>query len=92
MPVDVVQRAQQLRQRAALTAVDAVERGVLRDQQQLLHALRGELVGFLDDRVDRPAAVVAAHLGDDAERALVVAAFGNLHVRVVAGRDALARR
>ena len=41
---------------------------------------------FVDDRLGRPAAVVAAQRRDDAERALVVAAFGDLHVGVVPRR------
>ena len=47
---------------------------------------------FLDDRLNRPAAIMAAHFRDDAEGALIVAALGNLHVGVVPGRHALARR
>ena len=38
--VDRVQLAQQPRERAALAAIDAVERRVLRDQQQFLDAAR----------------------------------------------------
>ncbi len=38
---------------------------------------------FLDHRLDAAAAVVPAHLRNHAERALVVAAFGDLHVGVV---------
>ena len=44
----------------------------------------GQLPCFPHDGVDGAASIVAAHLRDDAERALVVAALGNLHVRVVA--------
>ena len=40
--VDRVQLAQQPRERAALAAVDAVERRVLRDEQQLADAALGE--------------------------------------------------
>ena len=44
------------------------------------------------DRVGRTAAIGAAQRRDDAERALVVAAFGDLHVRVVPRRREQARR
>ena len=43
MPVDRVERAQQAGERAAFLAVDAVEGRVLRDEQQFLHAARGQL-------------------------------------------------
>ena len=52
--VDAVERAQQPRQRAALAAVDAVEARVLRDQQQLLDAARGQR-SRLARRSSRPA-------------------------------------
>ena len=45
-----------------------------------------------DDRLDRPAAVLAAQLRDDAEGAVVVAALGDLHVGVVLRRGQDARR
>ncbi len=84
--VDLVELAQQSRERAALVAIDAVERRVLRDQQQFLHAAGRQRARFADDRVCRPAAILAAQRRDDAERALVVAAFGDLHVGVVTRR------
>ena len=56
--VDRVQLAQQAGERAALVAVDAVERRVLRDEQQFLDAARRERARLADDRVGRPAAVV----------------------------------
>ena len=90
--VDRVQLAEQTAERAALLAVDAVEGSVLRDEQQLLDAARCERARLVDDRIRRAAAVRAAQRRDDAERALVVAAFGDLHVRVVTRRREHARR
>src|SRR5581483_9801760 len=90
--VDRVQLAEEPRERAALAAIDAVERGVLRDQQQLFDAARRERARFADDRIRRTAAIRAAQLRDDAEGALVVAAFRDLHVRVVLRRREIARR
>jgi hypothetical protein len=46
-------------------------------------ALRREPLGLDDDRVDLSAAIRAAERRDDAERARVIAAFGDLHVSVV---------
>ena len=79
-------------ERAALAAIDAVEGRVLRDQQQFLHAARRQRARFADDRLGRPAAIVAAQRRDDAEGALVVAAFGDLHVGVVPRRRQQPRR
>ena len=90
--VHVLQRLQQARQGAALAAVVAVERRVLRDEQQLLDAARGQRVRFLDHGIVRPAAVVPAQRRDDAEAALVVTAFGHLDVGVVAGGGEQPRR
>ena len=56
--VDAVQAPQQPRQRATLAAVDAVERRVLRDEQQFLDAASGQAFGFVDDGVIGPAAIV----------------------------------
>ena len=58
--VDRVELAQQTGEGAALLAVDAVERRVLRDEQQFFDAARGERARFLHDRRGGPAAVVAA--------------------------------
>ena len=90
--VDRVQFAQQASEGAALVAVDAVEGRVLRDEQELFDAARGQRARFADDRVARPAPVLAAQRRDDAERALVVAALGDLDVRVVPRRGQEARR
>ena len=55
-----------------------VEGRVLRDQQQLAHAARRERARFAHDRFRAAASILAAKRRDDAERAGVVAAFGNL--------------
>ena len=60
---------------AALLPIDPVEARVLRDEQQLLDAAAAQALRLANDRVVRPAAIVAAQRGDDAERALVVAAL-----------------
>ena len=78
--------------RRALTGIAAVERRVLRDEDDLAHAAGGQRARFAHDRVDRTAAVVAAQRRDDAERALVVAAFRDLDVREMPRRREHARR
>ena len=73
--------------------VDAVRARVLRDHEQLAHAGAHEALRFAE-HVGRGAAdEVAAQARDDAEAAAVIAAFGDLQVRVVARRelDALRR-
>ena len=90
--VDRVQVAQEPRERAALAAIDAVEGGVLRDQQQLLDAARRERARLADDRLRRTASIRAAQRRDDAEGALVVAALGDLDVGVMPRRREQTRR
>ena len=65
-------------------AVDAVGAGVLADNQQLLHAGGDQLLGLAQHGVRGARHEAAAHVGDDAEAALVVTALGNLEVAVVA--------
>ena len=65
-------------------AVQPVGRGVLRDHQQLAYAGLHQLFRLAHDRVGRAADEAAAHVGDDAELAAVVAALGNLEIGVVA--------
>src|SRR5450830_517682 len=68
----------------AVFHVDAVGAGVLGDHQQLFHAGFDQALGFVQHVTHRAADQLAAHRRDDAEAATVVAAFGNLQVRVVA--------
>ena len=73
--------------------VGAVRARVLRDHQQFLHAGLHQALGLEHHLADRAAREVAAHRRDDAERAAVIAALGNLEVRIVPRRepDALRR-
>ena len=60
---------------------------ILRDQIDLLRPLRLELLRFAHEAREGLGAMFAAHQGDRAERARVVAAFGDLevaHVRLIA--------
>ena len=82
-PLDAVhfgQRPQQFGQGQPPVQVHAVGGRVLRDQVQLPRARRGELPRFLDQPLNRLGAVLAANAGDGAERAGVVAAFGDLEI------------
>ena len=76
----LAQGPQQLGQLGLAVEVEAVVGGDLADQHQLLHPLGGQLLGLGHDRFDRARALVAAQLGNDAEGAAVVAAFGHLEV------------
>ncbi len=69
----------------AVADIHPIGRGVLGDYQQLLGA-GAHQPGGLEENLGGVAALLqAAQLGDDAEAALVVAAFRNLQVGVVAG-------
>ncbi len=67
--------------------VDAVGTRVLRNDQQFLDAGLEQVLGLEHHLGDRTRHQVAAHRGDDAERAAVIAALGNLQVGVVLGRQ-----
>ena len=68
--------------------IDAVGRGILRDHQQLVHAVLHQLFSLAQDRMGRARLQAAAHVGDDAELALVITAFRDLQIAVVARRQA----
>ena len=72
--------------------VDAVRARVLRDHEQLAHAGAHEPLGFAEHVARGAADEVAAQARDDAEAAAVIAAFGDLQVRVVARRELHALR
>src|SRR6185436_11625789 len=72
--------------------VDAVCARVLRDHEQLAHAGTHETLGFAEYVARGAADEVAAQARDDAEAAAVIAALGNLQVRVVARRELHALR
>ena len=73
--------------------VEPVGGGVLGDDQQFLDACLDQLFRLAQHGVGGAGCELAAHVGDDAELALVVTALGNLEVAVVARgeRDASAR-
>ena len=70
-----------------VAAVGAVGRGVLADDEKLAHPGRDQPLGLAQDGVRRPRDELAAHVGDDAEAALVVTTLGNLEVAVVPRRE-----
>ena len=72
--------------------VFAVASGVLADEGNLADAAAGEAFGLGDHGFEAARTKLAAQLGNDAESAGMVAAFGNLDVRHVAGRGENARR
>ncbi len=76
----------------AVLDVDAVGAGVLRNHQQFPDAGRGQHLGLAQYFADRARHQVAAQRGNDAEGAAVVAAFGNLQVGIMVGRQADALR
>ena len=63
--------------------IDAVGRGVLRDDEQFLDAGTDQPFRLAQHVIGRARHQIAAQLRDDAEAAAVVAAFGNLQVSVV---------
>ena len=67
-----------------MPAVCAVGGGVLGDDEQFFHAVFHEVRRFAHDLPDGAALQAAAQVGDDAEGAFVVAAFGDFQVGVVA--------
>ena len=103
--LDLVEFAEERSERLARGGVDLATRvrtgvgpaihaevgRVLGDEVDLLDAFGDELARFLDDGLDRTAAVAAADARDDAEGAGVVAAFGDLDVGRVTRREAEAR-
>ena len=91
--VDLVQALEQPREAAAAqAAIAAPHRRVLRDQDQLFGASGGERARFCEDRLLAAAAEGAAQLRDDAERARMVAAFGDLQIGRGARRRDQARQ
>ena len=71
------QGSQQLGQLGFARQIEAVVGGDLADQHQLLHPLGRELLRLGHDAFDRAGALIAAQVGNDAERAAVVAALGH---------------
>ncbi len=72
---------------AGVTQIGAVGAGVLGDNQKLFHACRHQALGLPQHVRSPPAFQPAAHGGNDAEAALVVAALGDLEIGVVPRRE-----
>jgi len=88
----LAERLQQFVQLGAARQIMSVCGEVLRDQVELDRALRDQPVGLHHDVRDGPGALQPAQGRDDAERALVVAALGDLHVRRPARHRVAPRR
>ena len=67
--------------------VEAVGGGVLRDDQQFLHAGLHQFLGFAQHVGGRARHEIAAQRRNDAERAAIIAALGNLQIGVVPRRE-----
>ena len=91
MPSISIELAEQPGQRRAFASVAAVKGRVLGDQDYLANTALGQRPGFTHDRLDRAAAVMATQRRDDAERAFVIAAFGDLDVGEMSRRREDAR-
>ena len=89
-PVNGVELAQQASERSAFAAVDAEERRVLGDEQQLADPTLGERPGLAHDRFAGAAAVRASQRRNDAEGARVVTALGDLDIGKVSRRRQVA--
>ena len=90
--VDLHQLAQQFRQQGMTGQVDAIARRVLGDEVDFLDAVGCQLLYFGDDGIDGPAVQLAPYMGNDAERAAVVAAFADFHIGTVLRRRPQAAR
>ena len=77
----------------AVLDVDAICRCVLRDHQQFAHPGLDQVFRLAQHQADIAAHQITAHRWNDAEGAAMIAAFGNLQVRIVFRRqlDALRR-
>ena len=82
-----VQPPEQLGERRAVLEVAPVAGHVLGDDVELADAFGENRLGLGDHVVDRPRAELAADAGDGAERADVLAAFGDLEIGVRAAGE-----
>ena len=87
-PLDLFELLEQIGQAGPAVEVETVVSHVLCDQDQLAHAVCGQLLGFGDDHLDRFGDMLAAHERDGAERANAIAAFGDFQIGEVSGGDA----
>ena len=69
-------------------AIQPIGRGILADHQQFAHARVHQLFRLAQHRMGRARGQPPAHVRDDAELALVIAAFRNLQIAEVPGRQA----
>ena len=81
--VDLFELAEEFGEHDLAVEVHAVIGGVLSDDDQFLDAVSCQFFGFLDDHFHWLGDVLATHLGDGAEGAGSVAAFGDFEVGVV---------
>src|SRR5258707_15440985 len=78
--VNTCQRRQQLRQAVAQSQIFAVGSSVLADQRDFASSSGGQIFRFAQHRFEPPAAEFSAQLWNDAERAGMIAAFGDFYV------------
>ena len=83
---------EQLRQAVAQAQIFAIGSRVLADQRHFAHACSGQIFRFAHDGFKSAAAEFSAQLRNDAERAGMIAALGDLDVRGVPRRGENARR
>src|SRR6185295_15847573 len=86
------QRLHQRRQTVSDAEVFAVARGVLSDEAKLFDALRLERLRLTYERRDGPAAELAAHLWDRAERAWIRTTLGHFQIPVRCSLSEYARQ
>ena len=89
---DLRQSFEEKRETVLHAQVFAVAGGVLPDEGDFFHALFREALGFRNHRFETARAEFAAQLRDDAERAGMIAAFGDLDVGRVFRRGQETRR
>ncbi len=89
---DERQPFEQQRQAVFQAEVFAVAGGVLADERDLAHAASRQALRLGHHRLEAPRAELAPQLRDDAERARMIAALGDLDVRRPARRRQHARR
>src|SRR5438552_4783655 len=74
------------------TQIESVVGRVLRNEIQFLDSLSNQPARLGNDIGLRPAPMRAAHAGNDAKTAGMIAAFGNFEISKMAGRETEARR
>src|ERR1019366_5721402 len=86
--LDLRQPLQQQRQPVFQTQIFSVAGGILPDQRDLAHALVRKMLRLGDHRFESPRTKLATQLRDDAKRAGMIAAFGDLDVgRILRSRQ-----